>query len=145
MTFPNSLCTFRKSKIFGGVFTVFWGDLEGAGWFSPPRTQATFRSPALLGLSQFSITILVLFTCSLYELWERSKSNHIEAHRHFSLERILSHGGHQSRSMGGLWTSWEQRILSQGLWHMPILHNRPDSCHLATLLWSHTTCCRGLA
>ena len=27
-------------------FTVFWGDLEGAG----PRSQATSRSPALLGL-----------------------------------------------------------------------------------------------
>ena len=36
LTFPNSLWTFRKSKIFFWFFTVFWGDLEGAGWFSAP-------------------------------------------------------------------------------------------------------------
>ena len=34
VTFPNSFWTFRKSKIFFRFFTVFWGDLEGAGWFS---------------------------------------------------------------------------------------------------------------
>ena len=39
----------NQKKIFW-FFTVFWGDLEGAGWFSPPRSQATTRSPALLGL-----------------------------------------------------------------------------------------------
>ena len=33
-----------------GFFTVFWGDLEGAGTLCPPRTQATFKSPAPLGL-----------------------------------------------------------------------------------------------
>ena len=32
---------------------MFWGDLEGSGWFSPsPHTQATSRSPALLGLNK---------------------------------------------------------------------------------------------
>ena len=47
MTFPNLLWTFKK-----WFFTVFLGDLEGAGWFSPPpRSQATSRSPALLGLT----------------------------------------------------------------------------------------------
>ena len=29
---------------------MFWGDLEGVGTMCPPRTQATFKSPAPLGL-----------------------------------------------------------------------------------------------
>ena len=42
----------ENQKKFFWFFTVFWGDLEGAGWFSPPPcSQATSRSPALLGLS----------------------------------------------------------------------------------------------
>ena len=36
LTFPNSLWTFRKSKKIIWFFTMFWGDLEGVGWFSPP-------------------------------------------------------------------------------------------------------------
>ena len=28
-------------------FTVYWGDLEGAGKLCPPRTQATFKSPLI--------------------------------------------------------------------------------------------------
>ena len=38
----------NQKKIW--FFTVFWGDLEGAGWFRPPCIQATSRSLALLGL-----------------------------------------------------------------------------------------------
>jgi len=34
-------------------FIVFWGDLEGAG---SPRSQATSRSPALLGLMNWATT-----------------------------------------------------------------------------------------
>ena len=45
----------EKQKKFFWFFTVFWGDLEGAGWFSPPPcTQATSRSPAPLGLNPWS-------------------------------------------------------------------------------------------
>ena len=46
-------------------FTVFWGDLEGAGWFSPPPcSQATSRSPAQLGL---------ILYCFLTQLGKTSK------------------------------------------------------------------------
>ena len=45
----------NQKKIW--FFTVFWGDLEGAGWFSPPCSQATTRSPALLGLISLSLGI----------------------------------------------------------------------------------------
>ena len=34
-------------NLFFWFFTVFWGDVEGAGTFCP-RTQATFKIPALL-------------------------------------------------------------------------------------------------
>ena len=50
VTFPNSLWTFRKSKKNFWFFTVFWGDLEGAGWFSPPPLSSNIQEPALLGL-----------------------------------------------------------------------------------------------
>ena len=81
LTFPNSLWTFRKSKIFFWFITVFWGDLEGAGWFSPPHSEATSRSPALLGLkkaiptdqltinrSESKISKNVESTCSLQDM-----------------------------------------------------------------------------
>ena len=42
LTFPNSLETFRKSKK-NCFFTVFWGNLEGAGTWCPRCTQATFK------------------------------------------------------------------------------------------------------
>ena len=50
-----------KKKWF---LTVFWGDLEGAG--PPPRTQATSRSPALLGLIK---KILLGLVCSYMNLF----------------------------------------------------------------------------
>ena len=34
---------------------MFWGDLEGAADSAPPRSQATSRRPALLGLSVGSV------------------------------------------------------------------------------------------
>ena len=37
VTFPNSLWTFRKAKKNFWFFTVFWGNLKGAGWSSPPH------------------------------------------------------------------------------------------------------------
>ena len=60
-TFPNSLWTFRKSKKNFCFFTVFWGDLEGAA----PHSQATSRSPALLGLSSL---------CRQSKLWNKTIS-----------------------------------------------------------------------
>ena len=44
VTFPNPLWTFRKSKktLF---FSVFWGDLEGAGWFSLPALKQHPEAP----------------------------------------------------------------------------------------------------
>ena len=40
----------KFQKIFFLVFTVFLGDLEGVDTLCLPQTQATFKSPALLGL-----------------------------------------------------------------------------------------------
>ena len=54
VTFPNSLWTFRKSK---KIFLVFHSVLRWSrrcGLIQPPpRSQATSRSPAPLGLSPF--------------------------------------------------------------------------------------------
>ena len=51
----------NQKKIFW-FFTVFWGDLEGAGWFSPsPHSQATSRSPALLGLKMIFRPCYLIF------------------------------------------------------------------------------------
>ena len=55
-TFPYSLLTSRQSKTIL-FFTVFWGDLEGAGTLYP-RTQATFKSPAPFGLKDLEISSL---------------------------------------------------------------------------------------
>ena len=52
----------ENHKKFFGFFTVFWGDLEGAGWFSPPCSQATSRSPALLGLRKTVSTLCSQYT-----------------------------------------------------------------------------------
>ena len=41
---------FQKIQFFGGFCTVFLGDQEGAAHCAP-HTQATFKSPAPLGLS----------------------------------------------------------------------------------------------
>ena len=48
----------KQKKIFW-FFTVFWGDLEGVGTMCPPRTQATFKSPATLGLISEMVKIFV--------------------------------------------------------------------------------------
>ena len=34
----------KQKKIFW-FFTVFWGDLEGAGWFSPPPLSSNIQEP----------------------------------------------------------------------------------------------------
>ena len=48
--FSQFIMKFQKFNFFFWFFTVFWGDLEGAGWFSPPLNQETSRSPTVLGL-----------------------------------------------------------------------------------------------
>ena len=40
----------QKNIVF---FTVFWGDLEHAGTLWRPHTQATLKSPTLIGLIKF--------------------------------------------------------------------------------------------
>ena len=55
----------KDSDIQGWI--CHWKFIEGAGWFStPPRTQATSRSPALLGLTKcqimFSQKLMYSFT-----------------------------------------------------------------------------------
>ena len=47
----------NKKNVF---FTVFWGDLEGAGTLYP-CTQATFKSPVLLGLTQRNQVLQKIF------------------------------------------------------------------------------------
>ena len=35
----------ENQKKFFWFFTVFWGDLEGAGWFSPPPLSSNIQEP----------------------------------------------------------------------------------------------------
>ena len=56
----------ENQKIFFWFFTVFWGDLEGAGWFSPPPLSSNIQKPRSIRVNNHDNVIEQLSYCRFF-------------------------------------------------------------------------------
>ena len=88
----------ENQKKFFWFFTVFWGDLEGAGWFSPPPLSSNIQEPR-------SIRVKGPFWPNSYMGWNSS----IPLLRGMSVWTML-------QTMFG-WYQRCMKILGEGRWY----------------------------